>query len=44
MNVQNEDEEVRYCVTAVLDLLGFSGHLEIAGNDLRTSIGGCQAT
>jgi len=39
MNVQNEDEEVRYCVTAVLDLLGFAGHLEIAGNDLRTSIG-----
>ena len=39
MNVENEDEGIRYCVTAVTDLLGFSSHLATAGNDLRTSIG-----
>ena len=39
MKVANDDDGVRYCVTAVTDLLGFSGHLETAGNDLRTKIG-----
>jgi hypothetical protein len=33
------DPQVKYCVTAVIDLLGFSSHLEIGGNDLRTNIG-----
>jgi hypothetical protein len=33
------DQQVKYCVTAVIDLLGFSSHLEIGGNDLRTNIG-----
>lgn len=32
-------EEVRYCVAAVIDLLGFSSHLEVGGYDLRTTIG-----
>lgn len=36
MNSNNQD--VIYCVTAFIDLLGFSSHLEI-GNDLRTQIG-----
>ena len=31
--------DVRYCVTAMIDLLGFSSHLEIGAYDLRTSIG-----
>lgn len=38
MGEDSEDKEVRYCVTGIIDLLGFSSHLEIAG-DLRTSIG-----
>lgn len=38
MRLNNEDKEVRYCVTGMIDLRGFSSHLEIAG-DLRTSIG-----
>jgi len=33
------DPQVKYCVTAVLDLLGFSSHLEVGRNDLRTKIG-----
>lgn len=33
------DPDVRYCVTAVIDLLGFSSHLETGGNDVRTTIG-----
>ena len=33
-----ESSDVKYCVTAFLDLLGFSNHLEV-GNDLRTTIG-----
>jgi hypothetical protein len=33
------DPQVKYCVTAVIDLLGFSSHLEIGGNDLRTNVG-----
>jgi hypothetical protein len=35
----NNNEEVKYCVTAVLDLLGFTSHLEVGRNDLRTNIG-----
>lgn len=35
----SESQEVKYCVTAVIDLLGFSKHLEIGRNDLRTNIG-----
>lgn len=31
--------EVKYCVTAMIDLLGFSSHLEIGAYDLRTNIG-----
>src|ERR1700692_4149361 len=34
-----EGQEINYCVTAVTDLLGFSSHLEIGRNDLRTNIG-----
>src|SRR4051812_12343908 len=30
---------LRFCVTANLDLLGFSRHLEVGNNDLRTKIG-----
>lgn len=30
---------VRYCVTAVIDLLGFASHLEVGGADVRTTIG-----
>ena len=32
------DSSVKYCVTAIIDLQGFSTHLEV-GNDLRTRIG-----
>jgi hypothetical protein len=40
MAEQDEKKDsVRYCVTAVIDLLGFSSHLEIASNDVRTNIG-----
>src|SRR5881394_3893749 len=35
----NKNEEVKYCVTAVMDLLGFTSHLEVGRNDLRTNIG-----
>lgn len=30
---------VHYCVTAVIDLLGFASHLEVGGADVRTTIG-----
>jgi hypothetical protein len=33
------DPDVRYCATAIIDLLGFSAHLEAGGNDVRTTIG-----
>ena len=33
-----KSKEIKYCVTAFIDLLGFSSHLEV-GSDLRTSIG-----
>jgi len=33
------EPDVRYCATAVIDLLGFSAHLETGGNDVRTTIG-----
>jgi hypothetical protein len=33
------ENEIKYCVTAYIDLLGFSSHLEISSNDLRTQIG-----
>lgn len=39
LEASGKDPQVKYCVTAVLDLLGFSSHLEIGGNDLRTNIG-----
>ena len=39
MNIEAQDDGLRYCVTAVTDLQGFSNHLESAGSDLRTSIG-----
>jgi hypothetical protein len=39
MNAETDDDAVRYCVTAITDLQGFSNHLEIGGSDLRTSIG-----
>jgi hypothetical protein len=32
-------DDVKYCVCAMVDLLGFSSHLEISSYDLRTSIG-----
>jgi hypothetical protein len=34
-----EDSKIRYSVVAYFDLLGFSSHLEIGANDLRTTIG-----
>jgi hypothetical protein len=34
----DDDQPTKYCATAILDLQGFSSHLEL-GNDLRTSIG-----
>ncbi|MHA8060380.1 hypothetical protein PQG22_03765 [Aquirufa beregesia] len=39
-NKQNtKPDDIKYCVCAMIDLLGFSSHLEISGYDLRTSIG-----
>lgn len=35
----SEHPEVVYCVAAMIDLLGFSAHLEIGANDLRTTVG-----
>lgn len=32
-------DETKYCICAMIDLLGFSSHLEVSGYDLRTSIG-----
>jgi hypothetical protein len=34
-----DPSDVRYCATAVIDLLGFSAHLETGSNDVRTTIG-----
>jgi hypothetical protein len=34
-----QGSDVKYCVTAMIDLLGFSSHLEIGSYDLRTTIG-----
>lgn len=34
-----EEPDVIYCVAAMIDLLGFSAHLETGANDVRTSIG-----
>lgn len=39
MSNKDKDGEIRYCVAAILDLLGFATHLETASNDLRTRIG-----
>jgi len=39
INKINKDHDIKYCVCAMIDLLGFSSHLEISGYDLRTSIG-----
>ena len=33
------NSEIKYCVTAMIDLLGFSSHLEVGAYDLRTNIG-----
>ncbi len=33
------NNDIKYCVCAMIDLLGFSNHLEVSGYDLRTSIG-----
>ena len=33
------NEDIKYCVTAIIDLLGFSSHLELGQHDLRTNIG-----
>jgi len=33
------DPEVKYCVTAIIDLAGFSSHLEVGYADIRTNIG-----
>lgn len=32
-------EDIKYSVTAYIDLLGFSNHLEISSHDIRTNIG-----
>jgi hypothetical protein len=39
LEASGNNPQVKYCVTAVIDLLGFSSHLETGGNDLRTNIG-----
>lgn len=33
------ETDIKYCVTALIDLLGFSSHLEVGAYDLRTNIG-----
>jgi hypothetical protein len=38
-NKKNQENKIKFCVCAMVDLLGFSNHLEISGYDLRTSIG-----
>lgn len=35
----SDTHEVKFCVCAMIDLLGFSSHLEISANDLRTTVG-----
>ena len=37
--MDKESKEVVYCVTAIIDLLGFSSHLEVGSGDIRTTIG-----
>jgi len=37
--MQEQKHDVVYCVTAIVDLLGFSSHLEVGGGDIRTTIG-----
>lgn len=37
-DMHNSDGIV-YCATAIIDLLGFSSHLEVGSNDVRTTIG-----
>ncbi|MCA1640299.1 MAG: hypothetical protein LC768_18600, partial [Acidobacteria bacterium] len=37
--IKNRESSVKFSVCAVTDLQGFSSHLEISGNDLRTAIG-----
>jgi len=37
--IGDEPEDVVYCVVAVIDLQGFSAHLEVGANDIRTSVG-----
>ena len=39
MEPTSNPSNVRFCVTAFTDLLGFSNHLETGANDLRTEIG-----
>ncbi len=34
-----ESSSVKFCAFAMIDLLGFSSHLEVSGYDLRTSVG-----
>lgn len=38
LSTEKADIDIKYCVVAFIDLLGFSSHLEVS-NDLRTSIG-----
>ena len=33
------ENDIKYCATAFIDLLGFSSHLDVSSNDLRTNIG-----
>jgi hypothetical protein len=37
--MNNSQYDAKYCVTAIIDLQGFSSHLEIASYDVRTIIG-----
>jgi hypothetical protein len=36
---KNAETKIKYCIAAMIDLLGFSSHLEISSYDLRTKIG-----
>lgn len=35
----SKSDEVIFCAAAMIDLLGFSSHLEVGGSDLRTTVG-----
>jgi len=35
----NKSDDVIFCAAAVIDLLGFSSHLEVGGSDFRTTVG-----